>query len=228
MTAEQVISRLDQCKPSGKNRWMARCPAHADNSPSLSVTELDDGRVLIHCHAGCGAHDVLDSVGLDYSALFPASDGHFAPIARGWRQIKRDGPSVASVALEIAQEEPQSVSGDDREALKRALLSGAEPSRMIGQAKREASNGHSQIITTINKLRANQPLDVKDHACARFAYHAVGELERELRDLYIHRVKDDPDALQDAVDDIKWKLCNQIALNVIEREIIGFASYTIQ
>ncbi len=33
--------------------WMARCPAHKDRNSSLSITASNDGKVLVHCHAGC-------------------------------------------------------------------------------------------------------------------------------------------------------------------------------
>ncbi len=39
--------------------WLARCVAHEDRDPSLSVAEGDDGRPLVHCHAGCSQFDVL-------------------------------------------------------------------------------------------------------------------------------------------------------------------------
>jgi hypothetical protein len=32
--------------------WVARCPAHDDKNPSLSLRDVD-GKVLVHCHAGC-------------------------------------------------------------------------------------------------------------------------------------------------------------------------------
>ena len=32
---------------------MARCPAHDDRKPSLSIRDADDGKVLVRCHAGC-------------------------------------------------------------------------------------------------------------------------------------------------------------------------------
>lgn len=68
--AETLLSRLESVR--GKfPRWMAKCPAHSDKSPSLSITAKDDGRVLIHCHAGCGAADVMAAVGLSLSDLFP-------------------------------------------------------------------------------------------------------------------------------------------------------------
>jgi hypothetical protein len=38
---------------------MARCPAHDDRKPSLSIGEGQDGTVLVHCHAGCDQRDVI-------------------------------------------------------------------------------------------------------------------------------------------------------------------------
>ena len=35
------------------------------------MRELDDGRVLIHCFAGCSVAEVLRSVGLDFDSLYP-------------------------------------------------------------------------------------------------------------------------------------------------------------
>lgn len=55
----------------GLGRWIARCPAHDDGNPSLSIRELGDGRVLLHCFAGCKTEDVLASLGLGWDALFP-------------------------------------------------------------------------------------------------------------------------------------------------------------
>ena len=46
---------------------MSQCPAHSDSYPSLSVTEGDDGRVLIHCFGGCETDDILAELGLDAS-----------------------------------------------------------------------------------------------------------------------------------------------------------------
>jgi KaiC/GvpD/RAD55 family RecA-like ATPase len=40
-------------KMTGHQQWLAPCPYHEDKSPSLSIGEGDDGRVLVHCHAGC-------------------------------------------------------------------------------------------------------------------------------------------------------------------------------
>ena len=71
MTATTLIDRLDRVRQTAPGRWLAKCPAHQDKSPSLSIRELDDGRTLIRCFAGCGSIDVLEAVGLGWSALFP-------------------------------------------------------------------------------------------------------------------------------------------------------------
>ncbi|MBX3503623.1 MAG: toprim domain-containing protein [Alphaproteobacteria bacterium] len=41
------------------NHGMCRCPAHQDGTPSLSVTCTPEGRVLLHCFAGCKGTDVI-------------------------------------------------------------------------------------------------------------------------------------------------------------------------
>jgi hypothetical protein len=71
MTAAALLDRLEGVKRTGPAGWLARCPAHDDKHPSLSVRELDDGRVLVHDHAGCSAVEVLEAVGLDFAALYP-------------------------------------------------------------------------------------------------------------------------------------------------------------
>ena len=50
MTAETIAKALGGRKAGGG--WMARCPAHDDRAPSLSIRDADDGKVLVHCHAG--------------------------------------------------------------------------------------------------------------------------------------------------------------------------------
>lgn len=70
---EKVIRCLDKVRSSGRNRWMARCPAHEDRSPSLAITETSDGVVLLKCFAGCTAHQIVNAIGLEMRDLFPGS-----------------------------------------------------------------------------------------------------------------------------------------------------------
>ncbi len=68
---DNLLSRLDKPRQTGPGRWITRCPAHADKSPSLSIRELEDGRVLVHCFTGCSTADVLAAVGLEFTDLYP-------------------------------------------------------------------------------------------------------------------------------------------------------------
>lgn len=99
-----VLNALDRVKATGPGTWLASCPTsahrHGDRSRGLSVREGDDGRVLIHCHAGCPVHEVVDALGMELSDLFPTREidyPHHAPhkgiIGRGrvrrvpWRDL---------------------------------------------------------------------------------------------------------------------------------------------
>ena len=44
MTVDTLLSRLDMVKSAGNDRWYARCPAHQDKSPSLSIRDTEIGR----------------------------------------------------------------------------------------------------------------------------------------------------------------------------------------
>lgn len=66
---DNLLNRLDGVK-SVKDGYIAKCPAHDDKRPSLSLCEKD-GRVLLHCFAGCTPADVLAAVGLSFADLFP-------------------------------------------------------------------------------------------------------------------------------------------------------------
>ena len=67
---EKLLTRLEKVK--GRNgSWTACCPAHEDKGPSLAVRENEDGRILLHCFAGCETANVLDAIGMDMTDLFP-------------------------------------------------------------------------------------------------------------------------------------------------------------
>ena len=67
---ERVLSKLDRVQRSGDG-WIARCPAHDDDTPSLSIAEGEDGRVLLHCHGGCEPEAVCAAIGSETRDLFP-------------------------------------------------------------------------------------------------------------------------------------------------------------
>jgi putative DNA primase/helicase len=57
MTAETTAKALGGRKAGAE--WMARCPAHEDREPSLSIKDTDGGKVLVRCHAGCDQKKVI-------------------------------------------------------------------------------------------------------------------------------------------------------------------------
>lgn len=68
---EAILQRLDKVTSKGDG-YLARCPHHEDNSPSLTITERD-GKVLLHCFAGCTAEEVMHSINLEMRDLFSDS-----------------------------------------------------------------------------------------------------------------------------------------------------------
>lgn len=70
---ESVLAALRSAGCSPKRNgdgYTARCPAHDDRTPSLSIGEGDDGRALLKCHAGCSLADVLSALGMEERDLF--------------------------------------------------------------------------------------------------------------------------------------------------------------
>ncbi len=59
MEFEALLNTLDARK-SGDG-FIARCPAHEDRTPSLSISK-PNGRILLHCHAGCEQQSVIDAL----------------------------------------------------------------------------------------------------------------------------------------------------------------------
>jgi len=88
VSAENFISRLEGVRHTSVGRWIARCPAHEDKSPSLNIREKEDGRLLIHCFAGCSAFEIVSALGLELSDLFPAKAVQYA--ARERRPFSAD------------------------------------------------------------------------------------------------------------------------------------------
>jgi putative DNA primase/helicase len=69
---EKILSRLQGVNRTGQNTYQALCPAHDDRNPSLTVTEADPGgKVLLKCHAGCEAREIMAAISLEMRDLFP-------------------------------------------------------------------------------------------------------------------------------------------------------------
>jgi putative DNA primase/helicase len=101
MTAEIIAKALGGRGVGGG--WIARCPAHEDRKPSLSITEAKGGKVLVRCHAGCEQARViaaLRSRGL-WIGNSPRRFTRSAPHVAGAHRQARDEAQRSKAALVI-------------------------------------------------------------------------------------------------------------------------------
>lgn len=66
MTYEEILSHF-QVKKYGNGKVQALCPAHPDKEASLTITQGNDGKTLLKCHAGCSSESVVLAAGLKMS-----------------------------------------------------------------------------------------------------------------------------------------------------------------
>lgn len=64
-----ILNKLKSVK-AGANGWTALCPAHGDTRSSLSVAEGDDGRILVHCFAGCTVDEIAKALNVKVADFF--------------------------------------------------------------------------------------------------------------------------------------------------------------
>jgi hypothetical protein len=95
MTAAEIAARA-KARRSGKG-WIARCPAHDDHDPSLSIAAGRDRRVLLRCFAGCAVESITRALGLAVGDLFERPT---APIRRAPHR-----PTLGELCLALAIEE---------------------------------------------------------------------------------------------------------------------------
>ena len=72
LTIECVLSQLQGVRKSGSG-WIARCPAHDDRHPSLSIRIGAKGDVVFHCFAGCSWEQIRSALGINISSAHPLS-----------------------------------------------------------------------------------------------------------------------------------------------------------
>lgn len=96
MTAAEFLQQLDGVRRTSRG-WVARCPAHDDRSPSLSIAEGDRG-LLMKCWAGCTVKEICAALGVNESDLFfdgprsPRQRASLPPRPRSvdWRIVSND------------------------------------------------------------------------------------------------------------------------------------------
>ena len=73
MNEPEILTKLRDVTRTSSG-WSASCPAHDDETPSLSIGLGDDGRALVHCFAGCTPEQVVAAVGMRMADLGPATN----------------------------------------------------------------------------------------------------------------------------------------------------------
>ncbi len=112
-----------QKTPTG---WKARCPAHDDRTPSLSLDRGVKGRPLVHCYAGC-AYEAVRAAAFGERQASAAAGLPSGPGVRSWRYQDADGHDVLAVVRrdgpegkQIAQWRPAAAGGWEPGGLKGA------------------------------------------------------------------------------------------------------------
>lgn len=115
MTVALVLSRLNGVRQHG-NSWRADCPnGHSKARGSLSITEAEDSRVMLHCFACHDTSGILGALGLEMADLFPERIKDPSPEGRrkaaeafkqnGWRAalgvLAREATVVAIAAQDM-------------------------------------------------------------------------------------------------------------------------------
>jgi len=131
---EIVLSRLDKVRQRQPGQWSARCAAHDDKGPSLSVRETADGAVLLHCFGGCKVSEVVAALGIDMADLFPPTEKpRNAP-----RKIART--LTASQALELLEREATVI------AVAGANIAHGKPLSVVDRARLMQAAGRVSVI----------------------------------------------------------------------------------
>lgn len=127
MSTNQLLDRLEGVKSTGAGRWIARCPAHDDRSPSLTIRETDDGMTLVKCWAGCEFSEIVRAAGLQPSDLFPTK-----PLPTGAHsQRGHRRPFPAADILAAVSHEALFVALSARDLASGVVLSGAAIARLF-------------------------------------------------------------------------------------------------
>lgn len=112
--ADPLVLLLPHLKgvQKSRDRFLARCPAHNDNTPSLSLSRGEDGRALVHCHAGCETRDVLAAVGMEMRDLFAGNLSHEQHQKYRRAALEKER-SFERIVIEVAKNNPDDLSDED-------------------------------------------------------------------------------------------------------------------
>lgn len=150
MRADEFAALLN-AKRVGRGKWVARCPAHPDKHPSLSITQGRKHPVIFKCmSAGCTQEEVIRAMGMNWKDIL----GERAPMSKELSARLRD-----EQALDVLRE------------LKRALVSPAGAVLARRQYRLDALRGtlERKIVALENALNpALRMIREREDKTARF------------------------------------------------------------
>lgn len=107
----RVLTRVEGLEQRGHG-WVAKCPAHDDRTPSLSIRQGDDGRALLHCFAGCPFSAITAALEMENRELFAEASEPDQPRNRGLRQFHDAEQAVEAYRRKLGREDERWVYRD--------------------------------------------------------------------------------------------------------------------
>jgi hypothetical protein len=130
VNAEKLLASCRKVRATGRGTWIACCPAHEDKNPSMTVRELPDGMVLVHCFAGCSTESIIGACGLQFDDLFPEKlpQDEFKPLKRRFPaadvllMVEQELGVIAIVAGDLAEgRKPSAVDAERMRVAKKRI-----------------------------------------------------------------------------------------------------------
>ena len=101
---DDLLSRLDKVRKGQTGQWMACCPAHQDRTPSLKISQRADGKISLHCFAGCHINDICEAIGIRVADLYPNTPTQPGEALPEWKRSRlRKALFDAQLYVELAR-----------------------------------------------------------------------------------------------------------------------------
>jgi len=101
---DEILTLFHNVKQTGDMQYIACCPAHQDDKPSLSISECN-GKILLNCHAGCKTQHIVDAIGIKMHDLYTQDQS-----GSRWKFLREhiyrdeDGKTIAKKELYLKQD----------------------------------------------------------------------------------------------------------------------------
>lgn len=153
-----LLSRLEKVSRRSGGRYRARCPAHQDRDPSLSIGVAQDGRILINCFAGCTPDDITAAVGMELWDLAPPNVKHYRSMME---HVHKRTPQQQQEdrVLELAKSSRRRLTEKEKRRVIQAVERGAVPDGFADEVRNQASKPlPSEYLTSVEQVTDHRAL----------------------------------------------------------------------